>query len=315
MVRDMQVAFIRGSRSSLIFSLFGFFKGIGVSLRYCIALTACVPLLAVHVPCFAQTSITEVSVRTNKVGNQIATIRLLAKSPQRLRRGKKTSRRKRVEIQLRQQIGGADFIDSYIRRIRLRRRNNSITLRRQPIYGEGAKLQARVLFGRSQQSPQWSSPVSIATLPLSPELPEAPRDELLQYADPALAPGNELCPEEDIQAAIFWTNEMRLAQGLSPLDSHNEVRRAAIRKADQMASSGVFEHDGWLSFMLEEFSIGRFGNNIAHAYTDAAELIDAFSRSPNHLSNMISPRYQFIGIGCVIDSTGHRWWSQNFYGL
>ena len=37
-------------------------------------------------------------------------------------------------------------------------------------------------------------------------------------------------------------------------------------------------------------------------------------RSPGHRANILHPVSKRIGVGCVIDERGHRWWTQDFAG-
>jgi uncharacterized protein YkwD len=36
--------------------------------------------------------------------------------------------------------------------------------------------------------------------------------------------------------------------------------------------------------------------------------------SPGHRANILRGDFKRIGVGCVVDERGHRWWTQDFAG-
>ncbi|MCB0352258.1 MAG: CAP domain-containing protein [Bdellovibrionales bacterium] len=266
----------------------------------------------------ADTFIETVGTHRTTFGPEVASLKIRTDFPLRSR----TQKRSKVKVEVRQVVLGESEarIDTYRRRVRVRGAGKPARFRiHQPLYSKGPVELSVKVVARLLPDPSWSEPVLVEPTDLLdlPEEPDTDSEEDLApgYSDPNLSPGNTQCSEQLIQLAIFWTNEVRIANGVTPLDEHLSVRYAALQKANQIAATGEFSHDGWLDFMLSVLQFGHFGNNIAHSYTDAEELVDAFSRSPNHMSNMISPNYQFIGIGCVKAADGKMYWSQNFYGL
>lgn len=111
------------------------------------------------------------------------------------------------------------------------------------------------------------------------------------------------------------TNEARQAFGHSVLELDSTLMKSAHVHSQKMSVTGVLSHDGWYDVVLAFGWIGiTAGQNIAGGYPVPDQAVQAFLDSPTHRTNIMSDKYTKIGIGCVEDSTGKRWWTQNFGG-
>lgn len=107
-----------------------------------------------------------------------------------------------------------------------------------------------------------------------------------------------------ISSVIFdLTNENR-AEHLRPSLKTNDLLTAAAQmKADDMASKGYFSHttqDGqpftyWLNKAGYDYIYA--GENLAVKFTDSEKIVKAWMESRSHRLNLLSTKYQEIGIG------------------
>lgn len=105
---------------------------------------------------------------------------------------------------------------------------------------------------------------------------------------------------EDI---IDATNKERIALGLLPLTVDVTLMQSAQHKNNDMIVRQYFEHvspDGKsVSDLGTEFGYQYIimGENLAlGAFTDSADLVTAWMKSPGHRANIVSTKYQDIGV-------------------
>ena len=82
-----------------------------------------------------------------------------------------------------------------------------------------------------------------------------------------------------------------------------------------MAVERRFSHRGWEHDLRQAgLRDDQLGENVAYNYESAAAVMDGWMESVSHRMNILRPAYTRIGVGCVIDERGHRWWTQDFVG-
>lgn len=137
------------------------------------------------------------------------------------------------------------------------------------------------------------------------------------------------------QAIEELINEYRLANGLNPLVTHEVYDAKALGWSQQMVAdlhnpefgepvfkngvlvkSGAFRHSN-----REDF--GYSGENVVFkgGYDDseeawrgaAADLFEDWRDSPSHIANMLSPVYQWVGLGLVRTASGQIWGTTMFF--
>lgn len=54
------------------------------------------------------------------------------------------------------------------------------------------------------------------------------------------------------------------------------------------------------------------GENIAMGYTDAAAVMNGWMNSSGHRANILNGNYNVIGLGLAENSSGQKYWTQNF---
>jgi hypothetical protein len=101
---------------------------------------------------------------------------------------------------------------------------------------------------------------------------------------------------------VTLVNQERSDAGLTPLTESALLDMAAQAKADDMASQHYFSHtspDGvtpWDWFWLAKYEYRYAGENLAIHFHDAASEERAWMESRKHCENILSPKYQEIGV-------------------
>jgi len=137
-------------------------------------------------------------------------------------------------------------------------------------------------------------------------------------ADAATGPvraGHRICPAADLDAVVARVNEIRFRAGLRRVGDDEYLARYASTRSAAMAAASVLSHRGWdRGLRRAGFADDAIGENVAYNYETPAEVMAAWMRSPGHRANILQPLFRRIGVGCVIDDRGHRWWTQDFAG-
>lgn len=101
------------------------------------------------------------------------------------------------------------------------------------------------------------------------------------------------------------TNEERRKAGLTTFEYNSSLEAAARKKGQDMLAQGYWAHiapDGtepWKFFIDEGYKYRYAGENLARDFSDPASAISAWMASPSHRENILSPRYEEIGIAVV----------------
>jgi uncharacterized protein YkwD len=130
-----------------------------------------------------------------------------------------------------------------------------------------------------------------------------------------LLPGHRTCPAVDLDAVVTRVNQIRWRAGLRRVGDDAHLARYASTRSAAMAAERVLSHRGWdRGLRGAGFTEGAIGENVAYNYETADDVMEAWMRSPGHRANILEPLFRRIGVGCVIDDRGHRWWTQDFAG-
>lgn len=123
------------------------------------------------------------------------------------------------------------------------------------------------------------------------------------------------CPADDLQDVVARVNEVRARAGLRHVGFDGALARYAATRSASMASVHTLSHQGWERGLRRAgFVDDALGENVAYNYATPAEVMTAWMRSPGHRANIMRGVFRRVGIGCVIDDRGHRWWTQDFAG-
>ncbi len=102
---------------------------------------------------------------------------------------------------------------------------------------------------------------------------------------------------------IEETNKKRIASGLTPLAAEGVLNTSAQYKVDDMIARQYFEHESPTGEGVSD--LGRragyeyviMGENLALGeFASATDIVDAWMDSPGHRQNILSTKYQDIGV-------------------
>lgn len=113
---------------------------------------------------------------------------------------------------------------------------------------------------------------------------------------------------------IEQSNKARAQLNVDPLTTDNKLMSAAQMKAEDMAKGHYFAHtapDGtvpWDYFKKVEYIYEDAGENLAVTNQDASSVINGWLNSPAHRENLLSTKYNNMGIGMAAfgDYEGHK---------
>jgi uncharacterized protein YkwD len=108
-----------------------------------------------------------------------------------------------------------------------------------------------------------------------------------------------------LDEVLRLTNEKRVQAGLSSLELNPQLSEAAKNKGNDMITRDYWAHvapDGtqpWKFFTDVGYKYRYAGENLARDFSNAPSAIDAWMASPTHKENILSPKYQEIGLAVV----------------
>lgn len=109
-------------------------------------------------------------------------------------------------------------------------------------------------------------------------------------------------PPEEV---IKLTNEKRAQDGLPGLTYSSQLAQAAKAKGEDMIAKGYWAHvapDGtqpWKFFSDVGYKYRYAGENLAKDFSNTASAVDAWMASPSHKENLLSSKYDEIGVAVV----------------
>jgi uncharacterized protein YkwD len=162
----------------------------------------------------------------------------------------------------------------------------------------------------------WSKERAV-TIPAAPIEDDAPiSNEPSNPLPPiTLAPGLTECPSNFTTDLVALVNAERALSGAAALTLNSQLGWSAQTHSAMMGASNTLTHSGWYEEILASgYSGTSFGQNVAHWYAGASQVMAGWLASPGHRANILKPTFREIGIGCVLDGSGSAWWTQNFGG-
>ncbi|MCX4529593.1 MULTISPECIES: CAP domain-containing protein [unclassified Streptomyces] len=153
-------------------------------------------------------------------------------------------------------------------------------------------------------------PVAKAAAPAAPK-PSATAKKPAPR-DPAPAPA----PAGEAAEVIRLVNVERGKAGCGALTSNAKLTQAAQSYTEVMARSGELSHTGpdgsTMSGRISAtgYKWSATGENIAKGQANAAEVVDAWMKSPGHRANILNCKFTEIGVG--VQKAGGPWWTQDF---
>jgi uncharacterized protein YkwD len=131
----------------------------------------------------------------------------------------------------------------------------------------------------------------------------------------AVAAGQRPCPAADLSTVVQLVNDTRRRAGLHQLDTDTPLARFANSRSAAMAAEHLLSHSGWENAIRRAGLVDNaLGENVAYNYATPDAVMKGWMRSPGHRSNILHRTFKRLGVGCVIDERGHRWWTQDFAG-
>lgn len=108
-----------------------------------------------------------------------------------------------------------------------------------------------------------------------------------------------------INEVVTETNAERIKSGLSPLAYSEKLADAARRKAANMLAEDYWAHNApsgktpWVWFKDAGYNYLYAGENLAKDFGSTDRMIAAWMASPTHRDNIVSSKYQEIGVAVV----------------
>lgn len=119
---------------------------------------------------------------------------------------------------------------------------------------------------------------------------------------------------EDMEAQLLsLINSARVKQGLVPFRSDPKIVKLAGDRAADMAATGVFAHPSCLRCVFDSYDIQYYsaGENIAWSgwpwgAQAASTIFTAWQNSPVHWAQLMSTRFNYIGLGVAYRSSEQK---------
>lgn len=117
------------------------------------------------------------------------------------------------------------------------------------------------------------------------------------------------------EQVVQLTNKEREKQGLSALQTDNDLAGVAQTKSEDMAAHNYFSHTsptyGSPFDMLKQFGVEytTAAENIASGQQSAQEVVTGWMNSPGHRKNILNKKVTHIGVGYAKDGA---YWTQLF---
>lgn len=123
-------------------------------------------------------------------------------------------------------------------------------------------------------------------------------------------------PPDPVGHTVALINATRAEQGLPPLVRDAHAEQVAQRWTEQMAVSGVLEHNPEFHAQLTRGIAGLAASaeNVGMASEGLEVVHQGFVDSPGHYDNLVGD-YERVGVGVVVDVRGEVWVTHNFVRL
>jgi uncharacterized protein YkwD len=109
----------------------------------------------------------------------------------------------------------------------------------------------------------------------------------------------------DADEVLALINQSRVTRGLRVLSVDSRLQQAAAAKAQDMVKRRYFSHTDpsgnlvWPFIRATGYCYDYAAENLAAGYDDEEDLHESWMRSKGHRANILSPRYEHVGIGIV----------------
>lgn len=129
----------------------------------------------------------------------------------------------------------------------------------------------------------------------------------VSYSFPQILGFASQIPPERI---ISLTNSERASRGLAPLKLNSQLTQAALTKAGDMFARDYWAHvspvgaQPWAFITGAGYTYRYAAENLARDFSDPGSIITAWIASPSHRENLLSSRYQEIGVAVVDGKLG-----------
>jgi uncharacterized protein YkwD len=127
---------------------------------------------------------------------------------------------------------------------------------------------------------------------------------------------------DEMKAEIVrLTNIERVNAGQSELEVYAALMKTAQEKADDMDDNNYYNHNspvyGTPGQMIKAAipSVKSSAENLASWRKTPQEVVSGMMDSPDHRKNMLSPKYDYIGVGIIEGLNGGYWWVIHYAGL
>ena len=116
---------------------------------------------------------------------------------------------------------------------------------------------------------------------------------------------------------VSLSNKQRVAAGCKALRVNADLLWAARGHSKYMATTGRFSHTGARNstFVTRAKSAGYSAarsENIAYGYRSAAEVVNAWMKSPGHRRNLLDCGAKTFAVGVVYAANGNPYYTQDF---
>jgi hypothetical protein len=108
-----------------------------------------------------------------------------------------------------------------------------------------------------------------------------------------------------VETIVSLTNSERAKYNLPQLQNNAQLADAARRKASDMFANNYWAHYSptgvkpWYFINAAGYTYLHAGENLARDFSDPDSVINAWMNSPTHRDNVLSPKYQDIGVAVV----------------
>ena len=109
----------------------------------------------------------------------------------------------------------------------------------------------------------------------------------------------------DPNQIIKLTNDQRYKNGQSAVVENSLLSQAAMQKASDMFAKDYWAHvspqgtQPWYFISNSGYSYRYAGENLARDFTSPESVVNAWMNSPSHRQNLLSPKYQEIGVAVL----------------
>lgn len=131
----------------------------------------------------------------------------------------------------------------------------------------------------------------------------------------------------EVLGVLEFTNQTRaerqdcgvhgMKNPVGPLQLNTELGIAAQAHADDMAENDFMAHEGSDGSSPSDRADranypGLVGENVARGYGSPSAVVDGWTESDGHCTNMMSGDYTELGVGYAVSDSGEKFWVQLF---